>query len=359
MNATPLWDWSKKHDDQSSDDDFPHEGKPPDGDDEVRRLLPRVDWHELWAQEDDTEEWIIFPLLPARRLVALYSPPKVGKSLLMLEVAAAVATGCPVLGWTPTQPRRVLYVDFENDPKADIRERLQDMAYGPDDLENLVLLSFPTLGWLDTATGGAELLAAAIAYEAEVVIIDTVSRAVRGEENENDTWLNFYRHTGLALKQHQIACMRLDHAGKDVTKGQRGGSAKSGDVDAVWQMTRLADDTIHLKAEALRFSLAPGWQHLVVRRGGDPFSHTVTSVSALTVLADKAVALLDKLAVPTDLGRGKVRKDWLEPAGESISNVPLSEAIAFRRCRISPYMPVPDRSDNEDQLSGPGQDGTA
>ena len=138
------------------------------------------------------------------------------------------------------------------------------------DLDRLVLLSFPTLGWLDTATGGAELLAAAVTYQAEVVIIDTVSRAVRGEENENDTWLNFYRHTGLALKQHQIACMRLDHAGKDVTKGQRGGSAKSGDVDAVWQMTKLGDDSIQLKADALRFSLAPGWQHLTLRRGGSP-----------------------------------------------------------------------------------------
>jgi hypothetical protein len=28
-----------------------------------------------------------------------------------------------------------------------------------------------------------------------VVVIDTISRAVGGEENDNDTWLNFYQYT--------------------------------------------------------------------------------------------------------------------------------------------------------------------
>src|SRR4051812_11972811 len=50
-----------------------------------------IDWQELFAQEDADEEWIIAPLLAARRQVALYSAPKVGKSLLLLEIAAAVA----------------------------------------------------------------------------------------------------------------------------------------------------------------------------------------------------------------------------------------------------------------------------
>jgi hypothetical protein len=59
------------------------------------------------------------------------------------------------------------------------------------------------------------------------VVIDTVSRAIDGEENSNDTWLN----------QLGIAMIRLDHSGKDETKGMRGGSAKSGDVDAVWLST--------------------------------------------------------------------------------------------------------------------------
>ena len=54
--------------------------------------MPCIDWHALWA-DDSEEEWIVEPLLPARRLVALYSAPKVGKSLLMLEIAVGVSRG--------------------------------------------------------------------------------------------------------------------------------------------------------------------------------------------------------------------------------------------------------------------------
>lgn len=233
----------------------------------VAEHLPRLDWHALW-KTDHHEEWIVKPLLAARRLVALYSAPKVGKSLLMLEIAAAVANGRGMFGYeAPPRAYRTLYVDFENDPQADIRERLTNMGYGPDDLDNLVLLSFPTIAKFDTKRGAQELMAAVEFYGAEIVVIDTVSRAVQGEENENDTWLNFYKHTGLRLKQAGVAMIRLDHAGKDEAKGQRGGSAKSGDVDAVWRMSKDGDEKFDLVCEAMRFPIYEA--RLTIRRVDD------------------------------------------------------------------------------------------
>ncbi len=62
----------------------------------------------------------------------------------MLEVAAAIGAGRPMFGYPGgAAPRRTLYVDFENDPRGDTRARLIDMGYGPGDLDNLVMLSFP------------------------------------------------------------------------------------------------------------------------------------------------------------------------------------------------------------------------
>lgn len=230
----------------------------------VAENLPTLDWQALWADETE-EEWIIEPLLPRRRLVALYSAPKVGKSLLMLEIAASIAAGKEVLGSKPPEPIRTLYVDFENDPRGDVRERLQSMGFGPDDLANLCYLSFPNLGKLDTERGARELLAAVKHYHCEVVVIDTVSRSVEGDENENDTWLAFYRHTGLKLKQAQVALIRLDHSGKDEKRGQRGGSAKSGDVDAVWRMSVAeGDEAFELSCEAQRFPI--NQTHLLLNR---------------------------------------------------------------------------------------------
>lgn len=280
----------------------------------LRDRFPALDWHELWAREDE-EEWIIEPLLPARRLVALFSPPKVGKSLLLLELAVAVARGEPVLGHKPDKARRVLYVDFENDPRGDVRTRLEAMGYGPDQLGELVYLSYPRLAYLDTYVGGLELLAIAEEYGCEVIVIDTISRAVGGEENDNDTWLGFYRHTGLALKAAGKAVIRLDHTGKDAAKGMRGGSAKYGDVDAVWAMTRLSDDTFRLECTANRLPIED--KDLTVRRVTGPLHHVLEGEGS-AVAEDAAIVelvrLMDKWQMPLDWGRGRA-KPFLEGKG--------------------------------------------
>ena len=303
----------------------------------VRDAFPALDWHALWA-DDSEEEWIVEPILPARRLVALYSPPKVGKSLLLLEIAVAVAQGADVLGTSPDRPRRVLYVDFENDPKVDTRDRLKAMGHTPADLRNLVVLSFPTMSALDTPAGGAELIAAASAYACDVVVIDTVSRAIRGEENENDTWLNFYRHTGLAIKQAGLALIRLDHTGKDETKGQRGGSAKSGDVDAIWRLSKVSDAVFRLDCEAARLPIAE--KTLVLHRETSPrLRHRVDAAGAAAawkVKVDELIGLLDDNQVPDDASVRDVRA-WKNGRGLKASNQVIEEAVRVRKARLGAF----------------------
>lgn len=297
--------------------------------------LPALDWHALWA-DDSEQEWIVEPILPVGRLVALYSPPKVGKSLLMLEIAAAVATGRDVLG-NPTTAAIVLYVDFENDPRGDIRDRLQSMGYTPDQLDNLIVLSFPTLAALDSDRGGQELLAAVTYYRAALVIIDTVSRAVEGEENANDTWLNFYRHTGLRLKQAGVAGIRLDHTGKDETKGQRGGSAKVGDVDAIWKLAMVDEDQLTLTCEASRMQVDQ--KILTLTRRDTPLHHQVDK-SGYAGLFDKKVAeivaALDALNIPTDCTTREA-KDALRASGVKGRDSPIIAAVKRRKASISPF----------------------
>lgn len=296
----------------------------------VLEHLPAQDWHALWL--DDTEEdWIVEPLLPARRLIALYSAPKVGKSLLMLELAAAIASGRPILGTTPT-PRRLLYVDFENDPRTDIRQRLQNMGYGPADLDNLTLLSYPNLASLDSEKGSQELMSAIEVYGAEVVIIDTVSRSIAGDENENDTWLDFFRHTGLKLKQAGVALIRLDHSGKDETKGQRGGSAKSGDVDAVWRMSKASDDLFDLVCEANRLPIAE--RSLTIRRLEEPLRHEVLGNGHRAKRDELLEAMTDAdLPKDPDLTLSEI-KTMLRAAGVTFGNGTLNKSIWQAYCDL-------------------------
>ena len=296
-------------------------------------INPIIDWTELFNSEEVEEEWILPPLLPARRMIALYSAPKAGKSLLMLEIAAGIASGREVIGHR-CEPRRVLYVDFENDPRGDVRARLDAMEIGPADLTNLCYLSYPSMAKFDTAAGGGDLLRHVEHYDCDVVVIDTVSRAVMGEENDNDTWLSFYKHTGLALKQAGVACIRLDHSGKDQEKGMRGGSAKYGDVDAVWRLTGVGDETIRLQCTDHRMPIPA--DDIVLERQEYPLKHISRGDSwqaRISAQANATVELLDKLDIPVDMGERKAGAK-LRAAGHKVRNGPLREAIAARRLRL-------------------------
>lgn len=239
----------------------------------INELFPDVDWAESWDGAKG-EIWIVYPLLSEGRLITIYSEPKMGKSLLMLELAAGIAAGVEVLGFTPDRPRKVLYVDFENTIDGDVIPRLKDMGWTPETLGNLHYQSFPNLAALDSDRGGEQLLGVALAKGCEVIIIDTVSRAVDGGENDNDTWLNFYRKTGLKLKSAGLTTARLDHTGKVTTAGPRGGSAKLGDVDATWQLLEVERDVRYrLVCDDNRMVIPD--KEVIVRRETNPLRHVV------------------------------------------------------------------------------------
>jgi len=127
--------------------------------------------------------------------------------------------------------------------QAQLHERLTAMGYSKDtDLSLLHYASLPPIASLDKPEGAKQICDLARQCQAELVIIDTFSRAVEGAENDADTVRNFYRWTALNLKQEGRSLLRIDHAGKDIKKGARGTSAKNDDVDLVWQMTRTGDN---------------------------------------------------------------------------------------------------------------------
>lgn len=298
--------------------------------DKIRARFPLVDLPAIWDTEDDTE-WLLYPLLPARRASVIYSAPKVGKSLLALEIAAALATGRSILGTTPDQPLRVLYVDYENDPRGDTVERLKAMGYHADELNNLMILSYPVLAGLDTQQGSATFIEITNTYQPDLIILDTMSRAIDGEENENDTYLNFYRNVQLPLKKAGIALLRLDHTGKDETKGQRGGSAKSGDVDMVWHYQKISEITFRLQLDANRLPVQD--QVLRLRREVAPLRHVVVGADqARQDRIDEINKLLDAAGHDNQVGE-RTARDALKVLGKSAANDLLRDALKQRKQR--------------------------
>ncbi|WP_336857205.1 AAA family ATPase [Sinomonas albida] len=210
------------------------------------RRFTVVDWEAIWDESAEEEPWIVRPIVSHNRVVSIYSTGGAGKSLFMLELAAAMATGRSVHGQPIEAPVRTLYIDHENLPVSDIVPRLKRMGYRRADLpllqENLRYLSFPDMAALNTPAGAEQLLAAVEQHQAQHVVLDTVSRVVEGDENSNDTWLLLYRLALKRLKGRGVGSTRLDHSGKTDGKGARGGSAKNGDVDLEYELGH-DDDT--------------------------------------------------------------------------------------------------------------------
>ncbi|MCU1370245.1 MAG: hypothetical protein JWO77_1439 [Ilumatobacteraceae bacterium] len=291
----------------------------------------RIEWGEMWASPDAGDDWLIRPLIASGRGHALYAPAKARKSLFALHVCACAASGRPVLDYPGGWPVQILYIDMEMGT-SDVRERLTSMGFGPwDDLDAFAYYSLPSLAMLDSAEGGDQVLDLANAHGAQLVVIDTTSRVIGGEENSADTMRAFFRHTGSRLKAQGIAMLRLDHAGKEVGKGMRGTSAKADDVDVVWELKAQGSSRLVLKATHRRMGWVPEAVHL--EQTSEPLAFQIAADSRPPDVV-ALVGHLDRLGIPDDAGRPSAQVA-LSAAGVRASNDRIGEAVKTRKARTS------------------------
>lgn len=286
-----------------------------------------VDWSALWQSDRDEAEWTFDDVLARGRGHSLYASQKQGKSLFMLSVAARLATGA--------EPVVVVYLDYEM-TEADVRERLSDMGYGPHtDLSRLRYSLLPTLPPLDRAQGGAALARIVDATQASfpdhhlVVVIDTIGRAVAGEEDPADTWRDFYRHSGIELKRRGVTWVRLDHAGKNPESGQRGSSSKGDDVDVVWKLTRT-NAGICLHRDCARMGWVPERVTFAITEDPLCFRRRTDDYPERTA---ECANILDRLEVPLGTSR-RDAEARLKAIGEGFRHEVVAAALRFRRDRL-------------------------
>jgi hypothetical protein len=298
-----------------------------------------VSWSAAFAQTTEDRPWIIDGMVRQGDNVAVAGPAGSGKSLFFLDVAARLAIGDQVVGFSARDPINVLYLDHENN-RDDIALRLSDMGLCAGQLERLRYASFPNLEPLDTKQGGRHLYQLTHALDADVLIIDTISRFVDGDENAADTWQNLYRHAIAPLKAAGRTVIRLDHTGRDESKDARGSSAKRDDPDAVWAFKATPAD---LDGKCVvTFTLRKGrgdayMPSIDFDRKTAPLRHRVVDSKPARELQDrigKCVQTLDELNVPNDAGRPACAKA-LRDNGFGFRNDVISEAVGIRKLRAT------------------------
>lgn len=154
---------------------------------------------DLWSQPVIEIEWTIRGLLP-KGLYLLADREKGGKSYLAMQVALAVAQGRPIFpnsdDFRPDTPGRVHYYDLEMDGET-FKSRLRELCKSADGLERMHRVT--ELERL-TESGIAELSALQAGQRADLIVLDTLTAAVRAGGSTNQSiWKAEYE---------ELACLR-------------------------------------------------------------------------------------------------------------------------------------------------------
>jgi hypothetical protein len=125
-------------------------------------------------------------LLPAQGILFVGGEPKVGKSLLVANLALSLAAGSDRLGFPVPAPRRVLVCQFEL-PIPQFVSRLATMrrTIGNAADQNLFIDTRATGHLLSAPQGLQHFLAAAQASAAEIIVLDPLYST--HDQDENDT----------------------------------------------------------------------------------------------------------------------------------------------------------------------------
>jgi hypothetical protein len=142
---------------------------------------------QLLEQQPTATPSLVEPgLLPAQGILFLGGEPKLGKSLLVANLALSLAAGVDRLGFHIPSARRVLICQFEL-PLPQFVRRLMLMRHtlGPTADDHLFVDTCSAGHLLSTAQGLNHFLAAARAAEAEVIVLDPLYST--HDQDENDT----------------------------------------------------------------------------------------------------------------------------------------------------------------------------
>ncbi len=173
----------------------PQRGKLTELVDSLDQPLPEpVDLLALMSGDPLEHEYLSAPLVMKGKQTGLTSFRGVGKSLLAQDLSAHGATGTAFLEQPDGDPFHVIYLDMEMG-RDDLWARLGDFGWTPENplfdtlVEHLHYFQLFTLPPLDTNEGGETLERLVDEYQAQLIVIDTISRVIAGGENDNDTFL--------------------------------------------------------------------------------------------------------------------------------------------------------------------------
>lgn len=162
-----------------------------------QQLLQSLDFKNLPAEKTE-KNWVVEGLIQKSIVTSLYGHGGVGKSLLMLQLAASIALGGQWLGKYSTQLGKVMAIMCEDD-EEELANRMRDIARHLKTSLNVfndylklisrvgernALIEFQHNGIGKPTPLFYKILNEAKAFRADVIVIDTAADTFPGNEND-------------------------------------------------------------------------------------------------------------------------------------------------------------------------------
>jgi RecA-family ATPase len=197
----------------------------------------------------DPDTWLIKPLIPVSGAGLLYSPPKVGKSALAVQLAHAVSGGADnFMGFPIGKHGRVLYLQLDT-PRTTWTMRWEALKkHGLQfDSKRLLLADRESLAFYPfdiLQPAHARYLREIVqAQEPTLVIVDTIRKLHTGDENSSTVMSNVM--SNLIGACHPAAVIIISHdkkpspdMEKDIMADHRGSTSVVGEMDAILRLTK-------------------------------------------------------------------------------------------------------------------------
>lgn len=184
-------------------------------------------------------QWRIKNRLPARGLAVIYGPSSSGKSFLALDLLQSLAFGHDWFGYKVKQCS-VTYVALEGEAGVAGRIKAYVSRHGSASSDIRYAAQPFTLIDVDDINDLAKAILAA--GTADVVVVDTLSRAIAGLD-ENDSKAMGQIIAAAKILQELLGGLLLfiHHTGKDAAKGMRGHSSLHAALDCAIEVKRTGD----------------------------------------------------------------------------------------------------------------------
>lgn len=194
-------------------------------------------------------EYVFYPCLPTQGICWVYAATGMGKTLFVLNLAYAIASGGKFLNYTCPKPRRVLYVDGEmaynqlHSRAMMINQREGDMDF-PGYLhfltpDKILPMRMPKI---DDQEGQYIYQQKLIDEDFEVIVFDNLSMLSSFDENKAHEW-KLIGDWLVHLRNIGKTVIMVHHAGKD-KNGYRGTSCMMDGADVTISLQPINEEAL-------------------------------------------------------------------------------------------------------------------